>query len=310
MDLLKLKSAVNAMSDEQLEMSMSDAWMGDEIVSSNVDEDRLLRLKSKIHREIKKEPHPNRLAFRWMQIAAAVLIPLLLFTGLYFYGDMKQLGSKRMVVSTGVGERATVTLPDGSTVQLNAKSQLSYSPVAFNKKKRQIHFNGEGYFDVAHNEDRPFIIDAFGLSVKVLGTKFNLLARDDDATAELALERGSVSFTSVLTGDRVIVKPEQKVVLDRSKGSITLYDLKHSQDVAAWKRHEMVFRNIPLSDVIAAIEKVYQVEFIPDSKVYLTETFTGTLTTSDINDDLQILEKSFHFKIMMKNNKVFISSNR
>lgn len=293
---------------------MCEAWMHDTVDTAAVDEDRLNRLKHKIHGQIHGQVRLQRTAnhalTKWLQLVAAILLPVFVVTTWFLYRENNQLTTQEMLVSTGVGERANVTLPDGTRVQLNAQSKLTYAPVAYNKKNRQIHFDGEGYFQVAKNKECPFLIDAQGLAVKVLGTKFNLLARRNDQTAELILQEGSVSFTSLMTNDQVILKPEQKVVLNQQEGSMTLYNLKHVQDVAAWMRHKMVFRNIPLADVITAIEKQYQVEVITDSKRYLKETFTGTLSTTDINDDLQILEKSFHFKIMMKNKKIFISSKR
>lgn len=316
MELLELKKRVNALSDDQLSDSIREGWMHDAVDTSLVEQDRTDALRRRIHRQIKHHNEPEKgqvrplRPYRWLHIAAAVLVALFFVSTVYLYHENKQLAAKRMVVSTGIGERANVTLPDGTRVKLNAESQLSYAPQTYNKDVRQVAFNGEGFYEVAKDSSRPFLIDARGLKVQVFGTKFNLMARDDEATAELVLEQGSVSFTAVKTGERVMLKPEQKVVLNQCKGSLTVVDLSHMQDVAAWKRHEMVFRNIPLEDVIAAIEKIYGVEFITDSKRYLKETFTGTIPTTDINDDLQILEKAFHFKIMMKEGKVFISSKK
>ena len=82
----------------------------------------------------------------------------------------------------------------GVLVSLNSKSRLIYFPKDYNKKERKIAFGGEGYFQVKRNVNTPFLINAKGLQVRVLGTTFNLSVRDTERTAELALEEGCVSL--------------------------------------------------------------------------------------------------------------------
>lgn len=124
-----------------------------------------------------------------------------------------------MIVCTARGERASVTLPDGTAVSLNSESRLAYFPKPITKE-RKISFDGEGYFQIDKNKEVPFIIDAQGLQVKVLGTTFNLLVRKDHKTAELALEEGSVWLGATQSHKNVILHPKQKAILDQSTGNI------------------------------------------------------------------------------------------
>ena len=144
-----------------------------------------------------------------------------------------QLVSEEMVVATGLGERATITLPDATKVTLNADSKLTYIPKVYNKKERKIKFSGEGYFEVSKDKERPFLIDAKGLNITVLGTTFDLLVRNNEKTAELSLESGKVMFRSLLSGKFVILNPNQKVVLDQSTGNLVVMK-DESQYVAPW----------------------------------------------------------------------------
>lgn len=93
---------------------------------------------------------------RVWQVAAAVLLPVLILTTIYFYRESRVTASGLMVVSTGAREKAQIVLSDGTRVVLNADSKLSYAPHLYNKDARRIEFEGEGYFEVSKDPERPF----------------------------------------------------------------------------------------------------------------------------------------------------------
>lgn len=307
-ELYKLREQVNASSDAQLEVSMREHWMNEDIDISHVDSSRILSLKGRIDNDLEL----NHSSFIWkkaIQIAAAILLPVFILSTLYLYHENNQLTSEEMQVKTGPGERANITLPDGTQVYLNSESNLCYIPKTYNKSERKIRFDGEGFFAVSKDKDRPFLIDAQGLQVRVLGTKFNLMARKKGITAELALEEGSVSFTSKRTGQNVTLMPDQKAVLDQGTGNITVESEINIEDAKAWKLKEMIFRNEPLASVITAIEKTYNVKIKIDYAYYMTDLFTGTIPSNNIQEALEVLEKSYHFYATMKNRQILITPN-
>jgi len=305
-ELNELRAKVNSTSDEMLEEAMSNEWMHDDIDISHVDTQRIDLLKHSIDKKINKKWIVYSKFFKWIQVAAIILLPISIATIWYLYKENSQLSSEEMVVATGVGEHAKITLPDGTDVNLNAESKLCYIPKIYNKKERKIRFDGEGYFQVRKDKQRPFLINAQGLSVKVLGTKFNLQARKKETTAVLSLQEGSVLFSSLLTGMNVILKPNQKAILNQATGVITVKKTENFQDVIAWRRKELIFRNAPLISVINSIEKNYNIKIRIKTEVYLKDLFTGILPNSNINEDLEILEKSYHFKAIMTSSEVLI----
>ena len=188
---------------------------------------------------------------------------------------------------------------------LNEQSRLSYDARSFNKSVRQLQFDGEGWFEVAKDADHPFSVGADGLAVQVLGTKFNLLARSSMPQAELSLEEGRVAFSSVASGERVVMQPNQHAVLDKQSGRIVVETLGDGmQDLKAWQRKEFVFRNVPLSTVIATLEKAYGVKFQVSSPSLLNDHFTGTMSSANINEDLEILERSYHMTATLSEGNV------
>ena len=305
-DLSELKKSTNAMDNQDLERLILDDWLHEEIDTSSVDDKLLQKIKGKIDREVTPQSNRFSLILRWTQLAAAVLLPVFVILSFYLYHENTTLLSNEIVVETGQGERASVTLPDGSIASLNSESRLVYLPKDYNKKERNIHFGGEGYFQVKHNMDIPFFINAQGLQVKVLGTKFNLLVRKTDRTAELALEEGRVSLLSTHTNKQVILNKNQKAILDYATGNITVVYDEHIKDISAWRRGDMVFRNTPLSQDIRTIEVNYNVRIKIESEDYLNDPFTSTLPVTNLNEVLEVLERSYHLRAVINGKEIYL----
>ena len=94
-------------------------------------------------------------------------------------------------IKVPAGQRANLTLPDGTNVWLNARSEMRY-PAVFTGNKREITLDGEAYFEVTHNEDKPFVVQTNKCNVEVLGTKFNVEAYSDSEDFCTSLMEGSV----------------------------------------------------------------------------------------------------------------------
>jgi transmembrane sensor len=115
-------------------------------------------------------------------------------------------------VVTKNGNRTKIVLPDGSQVWLNAGSNLDYNNSVFNKDLREVTLNGEAYFDVTRNAEKPFIIHTRKMDIKVIGTAFNIRSYSDEKTAEASLIRGSIEVTLKDRKDqKIILKPNEKI---------------------------------------------------------------------------------------------------
>ena len=303
-ELRRLREEVNSMSDDRLEDSLREAWELAE--DSPTDAHRLDALKERIDRRLFSSHRVVPLYWKVLRIAAAILLPLLMITTVYLYQENAVLSQKDFVASTGEGEQVTISLPDGTQVTLNAKSSLSYNLSNFNSDERRIVFDGEGYFRVAKNPSSPFSISAKGLNVSVLGTTFNLRARSTDATAELSLEEGSVCFQALKTGQGVVLSPNQKAILDQIHGTVTVEENSYVTDFSAWRRGELVFRNVPFVEVLEEIEEVYHVSIVIETERmdYQSDLFTGVLSRTNINEVLEVIEHSYHLKATLKDGTI------
>lgn len=305
-ELLQLRKLINEMPDDEVEKRLYLDWLADDVDISKIDEEQMLRIKQTI--EVGKVvPRTTRTWFiRWGQIAVAILLPVFMLLSVYLYIQKESISSTEMMVSTAKGEKATVTLPDGTTVMLNAESQLSYSLKDFNTETRAVAFQGEGYFKVHKNADNPFLVNVRGLQIKVLGTTFNLLVRETAKSAELVLEEGKVQFCCTKNDQSVILHPGQKAVLDYQTNAISVADHVDVAGASAWRFGEMVFRNTELWDVIEEIKNIYDMNIVIEKPESLHETFTGVLPTNNLNSVLEILEITCNMKASIRGQKIYL----
>lgn len=306
-ELHELRNKVNSMSDDEIGQEMYQTWMNEDIDEISISNEYMDKIKTRIENSIHKKNTGRRRFIHIVQIAASILLPVFIALSGYLYYENKQITTEEIIVTTGKGERASVTLPDGTNVSLNSESKLGYLPKVYNKEQRKINFNGEGYFHVCKNKEAPFIIDAKGLKIKVLGTKFNLLVHKNCKIAELALEEGSVWFEATKSNKNVVLLPNQKAILEQSTGNITVITDNNIKKASAWKYGNMIFRNTDLSEVIRAIEENYNVTIKITSKNCPIDSFTGTLPVTNLNEVLEVIEKSYHLKAQITGKEIILT---
>ena len=192
----------------------------------------------------------------------------------------------------------TITLADGTRVWLNAASSLRY-PVAFSGKERTVELNGEGYFEVAPNAQKPFHVAVNDMDVEVLGTHFNINAYEDEKQIKTSLLEGSVKVNS--GSKSIMIKPGEQAALANSKnnadGDITINTLI-GDDVIAWKNGFFAFRHSDLNEILKQLSRWYDidVDYKGNNK---KQEFTGKIDRSlGLSDVLKILDRTgVRFKI-------------
>lgn len=307
-ELSQLRETVNEMSDAQLEDVMLDSWLSYNIEeSSGGCQERVDKIETKLKNEIwnvRRLTSINKI----LRIAAILLLPILMLSTFYFYKQSTLVSSNDMVIETGKGERASLVLPDGTKVTLNSESALRYNPKSFNKKERNISFNGEAFFKVFSNKEAPFIISTGEMNLQVLGTKFNLLSRAQLPVIEVSLLEGHVLLSSQISSKTQELFCSQKAIFNKSTGEFTVIKEKDIRSGIGWLNGNLVFSNLPLQDVLKAIETSYGVTFVlKDCANMAKDPFTGTLSNRNLNEVLDILQKSYGFKYSQLGNEITIS---
>ncbi len=173
-------------------------------------------------------------------------------------------------------------------VWLNHSSSLRY-PVEFGRKERNVELKGEGYFEVASNPGKPFVVKADNISVVALGTTFNIMAYPGDNRIETSLIEGRVELrvTSGKEGSAVLrMNPEDMIVYTRDNGEMTRLRITDDR-YFSWKDGKLVFTAEPLSEVVKKLNRWFNADIeILDPRVK-----DLTLTATFINESLtQVLD--------------------
>lgn len=250
-------------------------WKEFKMDENLMDNDNLSSLLDKIHHKINIKRQsikkPNATITTWLTRAAAILLMPVLAFHFYTISDIKSESIKytnnltvdSLEIIAPAGFRTVVQLSDGSEVHLNYGSKLKY-PQNFIGDTRGVILLGEGYFNVVHNPEKPFIVKTEKLNVKALGTKFNVLAYPGEKIIATTLVEGKVLLEKTETNGNIktigAMEPGQHVsynvnneVVSCTKGSVEKY--------IAWKDGKLVFKNESLVEVTDRLSRMYNVDF-------------------------------------------------
>ena len=269
------------------------------------------QLFERIRRNIKSEPNQRRTIFfkmNWMHIAASAIIFLLSSLSFFLYVDNKetaQLGERVVMLAAGKGERASVVLPDGTTVRLNSETTLSYKQ-DFGKDDRRVSLSGEGFFEVKKDSKKKFVVKTEFLDVEVTGTSFNVYAYENKEFLEIALIEGSVITSTVSPPFKTMtVLPDEKVIYNKMTGEMSK-ECSLSNLETAWLSNELVFRSEPLGAVLKMVGRKYGVTFTTDNKRALNRMYTGVFDKEELVEVMSILKVHCQFDYKIKDHEVYI----
>lgn len=203
------------------------------------------------------------------------------------------------------GENREVTLPDGTIVNLNAKSKITF-PSVFLDSVREVTIEGEAFFDVTHNKEKPFIVHAGEVKVKVLGTTFNVRSYPKDKEIQTTLITGKVELTTNNSNeDALQLKPLYRATFNKERKDLKIDEIK-SDDIIAWRKGILVFKNTPILEVVADLQRKYDVQIEVISKELLTYEYTGTFGNLSLEEVLDMLKVSSPITYKTQNNKIML----
>ncbi|MCG6187283.1 FecR family protein [Maribellus maritimus] len=192
------------------------------------------------------------------------------------------------------GKNASIKLPDGSFAYLNAGSRLIY-PSAFEKNKREVLLIGEGYFEVKHNNEIPFIVRTNEVEVVDLGTEFNVSAYPSDNVIETVLVEGIVKIRRNgfhLLYSEYILEPNQRAAYNKqnSETKITSVDVIN---YVSWHVGYLNFETSDLSRIVKKLERYYNIRIVLADPVLGIRTISGKLKLEEDKESvLKVLAKT------------------
>lgn len=275
----------------------------------------------------------KRKAFGLMSVLGLVTIMLISGALIWYTIGSKtapSLNQAKLPVKEVVANKASKTklvLPDGTIAWLNSGSKLTYGNWV-NQATREVVLIGEGYFDVARNPDKPFIIHTSVLDVKVLGTRFNLKAYPDEATTETSLLHGSVEVVLHKQPGKVIrLVPNQKLVVQNALAQLPAKAVATEQVAAAeilplktvqiggapsllvetsWVSNKLVFVDEPFADIARKMERWYDIRIVFNNPQAQELRLTGSFENESLSQALEALRFIADFRYTINQDTITI----
>ncbi len=207
------------------------------------------------------------------------------------------------------GQRAKLTLPDGTDVWLNAQTTLTY-PTFFSGKERRVLVEGEAFFDVVPDPKKPFVVCSQGVEMKVLGTKFNLYSYPKEQEMKTSLIEGSLHvYFSKSAQKGIILKPNEQVTIKEQ--TMKIEAIPHN-DYFLWIDGIYSFENEPLINILKKLQLYYDVQIeVKDSSIFQW-AYTGKFRQRDgIDEILRMIQKihKFHIEKDEEHNQITLSKS-
>ncbi|HET6767617.1 MAG TPA: FecR family protein [Chitinophagaceae bacterium] len=286
--------------------------------------------------EVIIEERPGFFRKRRITLFAVLVFLMLGAASFYFLGQKTESGTVAgksiSSVATKNGNRTNIVLPDGSQVWLNAGSTLDYNNADFNKQIREVSLNGEAYFDVTQNAEKPFIIHTKKMDIKVIGTAFNVRSYNDDKIAEASLIRGTIEVSLKDRKDqKIILKPNEKisVVNEETKQEIKpeKVNLVKSNAVPipqfvvkeikpnptyniigeiAWVQNKLYFEDETFEDIGHLMERWYGKKVTIANETLKSVHYTGNFENETMEEVLSYMKLSRPFNFRIGNDNVVI----
>ena len=203
------------------------------------------------------------------------------------------------------GEHKRIILPDGTSVTLNAGSYLRY-PREFITDVRRIEMNGEAFFEVTRDEEKPFLIHTKDADVKVLGTSFNVKAFDMDEQLTVSVQTGKVQVDLPEAMMRLL--PDEQFVMDKTKGEFQ----KRNEDArlsTVWIKGGLYFNRTPIRTVVNELVRMYNrtIEFAPGAEY--NDYIYGERDNKSLEAVLKSIQYSTDIKYRIENDKIVLYKN-
>jgi ferric-dicitrate binding protein FerR (iron transport regulator) len=206
----------------------------------------------------------NSLPYNGLLKYAAVILFILGFYSTYYYfisANQEKEENKvteYTILTNPAGKKTKHTLPDGSVVFLNCASRIKFKK-AFDSKERRVSLKGEAYFEVAKNENKPFIVESKGIATKALGTIFNISAYPDHETMKISLFEGKVEIQNP-TKEKlpILLSPRKELQVNIEQDSYAKSSF-NPELVAGWKEGKLVFDNANFQEVKVSLERWFGV---------------------------------------------------
>ena len=267
-----------------------------------------LQIYTKMHQRIKRGPsvRKSRMAVIWRIAASIVLLIGLEYAGYRYL--IKTPEVELVTMSTESGQRSKIALADGTVIQLNEESSISF-PKTFSPTERVINLSGEAFFEVAKDSSKPFTVKTGNLKTTVLGTTFNIQAYPKDEGIRVTVATGKVKVANERedTGTGLILYPSEQGIYNRVENSMEKKTVDLDEYVV-WKEDVIHLDKKTLLKTTQILSKWYNVEFQFGNEAIKNCSISGELKRSSLENLLKNIKFFTGIDYLIEpNNKIVLS---
>ena len=294
----EFRCAIDAVMNDQDTLTYIDRM---EPVPENILKNIRFRLEKRTKNAVQR-----RVFTEWLKIAAAVAITFSISWLAYHTQTSKEQPLAMNTIHVPAGQTANLTLADGTKVWINARTTLKY-PGIFTGNRREIILEGEGFFDVAHNHEKPFVVHAGGYDILALGTQFNVEAYPQSGDFNASLLNGSVQVTSATDVSQTIVL-QPNTIARLHEGRLVAEAITDFNRYS-WRNGLISFNNMTFTTLMEKFEKWYDVRIVVENNHVKDYAPTGKFRLSDgVYYALRVLQRDVNFRVEQdeKNHIIYI----
>lgn len=218
----------------------------------------------------------------------AAFFTLLFIIGITFYHIGRNVTKKDILILnhliTDSGSKRCFVLPDSTIVWLNSNSKLEY-PTTFSESSREISLEGEAYFEVSHDVNKPFHVHAGDMDIEVLGTHFSVENYPDKKGVEAVLAEGRIKVTGSEIPVPLVLEPGELIRYDKSNKQ-TVVKKVDAENYISWIQNELTFDNAKLADIVMNLKKWYSIDIECDSSIGQNLSMSFTLHKGEDLDEI------------------------
>jgi ferric-dicitrate binding protein FerR (iron transport regulator) len=236
---------------------------------------------------------------------AASLLLLLGVTGSAYFLFNKEKPASYYIVHSGILNISTVRLPDGTSVRLGSGSKLTY-PTDFREGKREIWLDGQAFFDVTSDKEKPFVVHTAQMDVEALGTAFEIFTYAEDNFMEAILLNGKIKVSLADRKDTsFILMPDDKITYHKSDDKVILSQVD-ANNYTSWRRGILSFENEKLSMIIPRLEQWYGRKIFMDKELGEAYKFTFKVRDEPLERILYIMKESSPVRYKKSEDEEFV----
>lgn len=260
----------------------------------------LLRIKKDYQSNIFRYSSNAQIFYRF----AAILIIGLVVGGVVI--KYSQINEPFFITTvTPKGSISQMVLADSTIVYLNAGSEIRYSPETKNKS-REVFLEGEAWFNVTRNYQKPFVVHTQYYDVNVTGTQFNVKTYKNDNQITTTLEEGEIIISSTdqfQLAENIALKPGEQVIYDKNLHNIVVKEVD-AKRFTSWKENKLMFLNLSFEELIVLLERKYGVDIEVEDREVLKYHYTGTIKNESIIEILEIVNIRYPLNIRLMDKKL------